>query len=788
MMWVPLLACLTAGIVSVPKCQRGPGPLLGAARLLAAVPGLCQRPENRCATSNAVTCTKCLALGPECGWCAQEDFMADTTQKGRCDTVFNLMKRGCQSDFVENPTVRVTIPSDRETNTQVTPGRVSVQLRPGSEANFMLKVRPLEKYPVDLYYLVDVSASMHNNIEKLNSVGFALSKKMANISIDFRLGFGSYVDKTVSPYISIHPGRIHNQCSDYNLDCMPPHGYIHVLSLTDNIAEFRNAVNKQKISGNIDTPEGGFDAMLQAAVCQSHIGWRKEAKRLLLVMTDQTSHLALDSKLAGIVIPHDGNCHLKDNVYIKATSMEHPSLGQLSEKLIDNNINVIFAVQGSQFHWYKDLLPLLPGTVARQIESQAANLNDLVVEAYQKLISEVKIQVDNQIQGLHFNITAICPDGSKKTGMEGCKNVGYNEEVLFNVSVTMKGCDTTGGRKYAILKPIGFNETAIVNVQKSCACQYGDSARHKRVWADETFSDGKHSHCSDNNCSSNRDDTLSSERCRRHQDQPICSGQGNCIDGKCFCYKNKLGKVYGKYCEMDDFSCPYHQGNLCSGNGECEAGKCKCFAGWEGDHCQCSLQSAKHCLNSKGQICSGRGKCVCGKCECTDPRSFGRLCEYCPTCNKACEENWNCVQCHHSNNASQAKLDRCTTSCAYLLHYIDQTSECFSGRSYFRVFSIIFIVTFLIGLLVVLIIRQIILQGSSNKVKSSADYRVSATKKIPLTRKSLAAQSLQRGKKPKLQPLKPEEERDPDFSHFFDTSHVYNKDKSLGNTFLLPWV
>ncbi|XP_049654659.1 integrin beta-8 isoform X4 [Accipiter gentilis] len=718
MMWVPLLACLTAGIVSVPKCQRGPGPLLGAVRLLAAVPGLCQRPENRCATSNAVTCTKCLALGPECGWCAQEDFMADATQKGRCDTVFNLLKRGCQSDFVENPTVRVTIPSDRETNTQVTPGKVSVQLRPGSEANFILRVRPLEKYPVDLYYLVDVSASMHNNIEKLNSVGFALSKKMENISLDFRLGFGSYVDKTVSPYISIHPGRIHNQCSDYNLDCMPPHGYIHVLSLTDNIAEFRNAVNKQKISGNIDTPEGGFDAMLQAAVCQ-----------------------------------------------------EHPSLGQLSEKLIDNNINVIFAVQGSQFHWYKDLLPLLPGTVARQIESQAANLNDLVVEAYQKLISEVKIQVDNQIQGLHFNITAICPDGSKKTGMEGCKNVGYNEEVLFNVSVTMKGCDTTGGRKYAILKPIGFNETAIVNVQKSCACQYGDSARHKRVWADETLSDGKQSHCSDNNCSSNRD-MLPSERCRPHQDQPICSGQGNCIDGKCFCYKTKLGKVYGRYCEMDDFSCPYHQGNLCSGNGECEAGKCKCYAGWEGDRCQCSLQSAKHCLNSKGQICSGRGKCVCGKCECTDPRSFGRLCEYCPTCNKACEENWNCVQCHHSNNASQAKLDQCTTSCAYLMHYIDQTSECFSGRSYFRVFSIIFIVTFLIGLLVVLIIRQIILQGSSNKVKSSADYRVSATKKIPLTRKRLAAQSLQRGKKPKLQPLKPEEERDPDFSHFFDTSHV----------------
>ncbi|CAM4532355.1 unnamed protein product [Caretta caretta] len=727
-MWIPLLAFLTAGIVSLQKCQRGPGPMLRAASVLAAVPGLCQRPENRCATSNALTCTVCLALGPECGWCSQEDFMSGATQKGRCDMIFNLIKKGCQSEFIENPTIRVTIPSDHKENTQVTPGEVSIQLHPGGKASFMLKVHPLEKYPVDLYYLVDVSASMHDNIEKLNSVGFDLSKKMANISIDFRLGFGSYVDKTASPYISIHPERIHNQCRDYNLDCMPPHGYIHVLSLTDNIAEFKNAVNKQKISGNIDTPEGGFDAMLQAAVCQSHIGWRKEAKRLLLVMTDQTSHLALDSKLAGIVIPNDGNCHLKDNVYIKATSMEHPSLGQLSEKLIDNNINVIFAVQGNQFHWYKDLLPLLPGTVARQIESQAANLNDLVVEAYQKLISEVKIQVDNQIQDLHFNVTAICPDGSRKTGMEGCKNVAYNEEVLFNVSVAMKGCGTTGGRKYVIIRPIGFNETTIINIYKNCACQCEDSARHKRICVDETFLNGESTHCEDTNCSSS-EDTFPSERCKLHPDQPICSGQGDCIGGRCLCHKTKLGKVYGKYCEMDDFSCPYYHGNLCAGNGECEVGKCKCFHGWEGDRCQCSSLTAEHCINSKGQICSGRGACICGKCECTDPRSFGRFCEYCPTCNNACDENRNCVQCHYSNNTSQTTHDQCKTSCAYMVHYIDPVSECFSDSSYFRIFFIIFIVTFLIGLLNVLIIRQIILQWNSNKVKSSSDYRASATKK-----------------------------------------------------------
>lgn len=51
------------------------------------------------------------------------------------------------------------------------------------------------------------------------------------------------------------------------------------------------------------------------------MGWRPEAKRLLLLMTDQPSHLALDSRLAGIVVPHDGLCHLEKNVYTGSTRM-----------------------------------------------------------------------------------------------------------------------------------------------------------------------------------------------------------------------------------------------------------------------------------------------------------------------------------------------------------------------------------------------------------------------------------------------------------------------------------
>ncbi|XP_049749247.1 integrin beta-8 isoform X2 [Elephas maximus indicus] len=705
------LTFFTVAFVCLQNCRRGPAQALRAAWVFSVVLGLGQSEDNRCADSNTASCAKCLALGPECGWCAQEVFVTGGSRSERCDIVSNLISKGCSVDSIEYPSVRV-IPSGNEINTQVTPGEVSIQLHPGAEANFMLKIHPLKKYPVDLYYLVDVSASMHNNIEKLNSVGNDLSRKMSLFSLDFRLGFGSYVDKTVSPYISIHPERIHNQCSDYNLDCMPPHGYIHVLSLTENITEFEKAVHRQKISGNIDTPEGGFDAMLQAAVCESHIGWRKEAKRLLLVMTDQTSHLALDSKLAGIVVPNDGNCHMKNNVYVKSTSMEHPSLGQLSEKLIDNNINVIFAVQGKQFHWYK------------------------------KLISEVKVQVENQVQGVYFNVTAICPDGSRKLGTDGCRNVTSNDEVLFNVTVTMKKCDVTGGKNYAIIKPIGFNETTKIHIHRNCSCQCDDRREAKGKCVDENFLDTNCFQCDDNKCHFD-EDQFPSESCKSHKDQPVCSGRGVCICGRCLCHKTKLGKVYGKYCEKDDFSCPYYLGNLCAGHGECEAGRCQCHSGWEGDWCQCPSASAQHCVNSKGQVCSGRGTCVCGRCECTDPRSIGRFCEHCPSCNTACNENWNCVQCLHPHNLSQAILDQCKSSCALMEHHsVDQTPECFSSPSYLRIFFIIFIVTFLIGLLKVLIIRQVILQWSSNKIKSSADYRGPASKKDKLILHSVCTRAV----------------------------------------------
>uniref|UniRef100_A0A3B5MYJ6 Integrin beta n=1 Tax=Xiphophorus couchianus TaxID=32473 RepID=A0A3B5MYJ6_9TELE len=302
-----------------------------------------------------------LQRGPQCAWCFQE--------VGMCTQVCVCVLLSCPHGKSASPSGQVH------------------KLKLGilcSEASFVVAVKQLERYPVDLYYLVDVSASMQENLDHvgLADLGVALSLRMTQHTSDLWLGFGSFVDKPVSPFMSVHPSKIDNPCR-YRGECVISHGFHHVLSMTGNISEFTRVMKRQRISANVDTPEGGLDAMLQAAVCQRAVGWRPEAKRLLLLMTDQPSHLALDSKLAGIVTPHDGRCHLDNNVYTGSTKMDHPSLGLLSDKLLENHIYPIFAVEKMQYQWYEELVKLLPGAILGKLGLfQAPNLIDLVVDAY----------------------------------------------------------------------------------------------------------------------------------------------------------------------------------------------------------------------------------------------------------------------------------------------------------------------------------------------------------------------------------------------------------------------
>lgn len=79
-------------------------------------------------------------------------------------------------------------------------------------------------------------------------------------------GFGSFVEKTVMPYISTTPAKLLNPCTG-DQNCTSPFSYKNVLKLTSDGKRFNTLVGQQQISGNLDSPEGGFDAIMQVAVC-----------------------------------------------------------------------------------------------------------------------------------------------------------------------------------------------------------------------------------------------------------------------------------------------------------------------------------------------------------------------------------------------------------------------------------------------------------------------------------------------------------------------------------------
>lgn len=68
------------------------------------------------------------------------------------------------------------------------------------------------------------------------------------------------------PYISTTPAKLRNPCTG-DQNCTSPFSYKNVLSLTSEGNKFNELVGKQHISGNLDSPEGGFDAIMQVAVC-----------------------------------------------------------------------------------------------------------------------------------------------------------------------------------------------------------------------------------------------------------------------------------------------------------------------------------------------------------------------------------------------------------------------------------------------------------------------------------------------------------------------------------------
>lgn len=639
--------------------------------------------EGSCLADSVVTCDECLQLSPHCAWCMQENFTDWISVSKRCATPDILLEEGCARDQLHFPVSGGEIlqarPLGKKTasvnSTQIHPQKMSLKLRPGSQVTFQVKIQHTEDYPVDLYYLMDLSASMFDDLQMIKDLGSTLSKEMAKLTSKFRMGFGSFVEKPVLPFIKITEEELANPCSTVSITCLPTFGYKHVLSLTSNTDKFNEIIAMQRVSANIDVPECGFDAVMQVSVCGDKIGWRNDSMRLLVFVSDADSHFGMDSKMAGIVVPNDGQCHLDvNNEYSMSTVQEYPTLGQLIDKVVENNILLIFAVTEDQKHNYKNYANLIPGATVGVLATNSRNILELIVTAYKELRSEIELEVVGDTEDLHLSFTSICPNGTILPDLKQCSNIKPGETVLFNVTVELPGCLTSV--RHFSLKPVGLQDVLEVELDSLCSC---DCPRPQEANSSQctkgqgTFQCGV-CVCQQGflgaQCECNEESALLSN-CLENNEAEICNGQGHCYCGQCVCHASSFGRIYGRYCECDNYSCVRFHGELCGGHGECDCGECHCQSGWIGEYCNCST-SAEACTSDDGTLCSGRGKCECGHCVCSVPGASGDKCEKCPTCGDACNSARACVECH-----LQVKGDvrLCNESCASSKISINTTAD-----------------------------------------------------------------------------------------------------------------
>ncbi|KAL6266943.1 hypothetical protein P5V15_000028 [Pogonomyrmex californicus] len=572
--------------------------------------------------------------------------------------------------------------SRRQEAVQMWPQEVNLKLRINEAFRMSFAYSQAEDYPVDLYYLMDLSKSMEDDKKKLSDLGQLLVESMSKITSNFRLGFGSFVDKVVMPYVNTVPKSLIEPCDR----CASPYGYRNIMRLSQDTSKFAGLVRNASVSGNLDAPEGGFDAIMQAIVCRNQIGWREKARRLLVFSTDAGFHYAGDGKLGGIIKPNDGLCHLDaSGTYTHSSLQDYPSISQINLKVKQNAINIIWAVTEEQINVYKRLMKHVEGSFAGKLSDDSSNVVELIREQYDAISSSVEMK-DTASSAIKVKYFSSCLGSGSLIETSKCDGlkVGTKVEFIAEIEVTSCPANRSEWKQKFDIYPVGINETLTVNLEMLCDCECereGHMYEEKspecngvgtlKCGVCECYDGffGKRCECSPHQELTGFDKHFQS--CRPDNTTLVdCSGRGTCACGQCECEEreNPDEIISGHFCECDNFSCDRDQGKLCSDHGTCECGQCVCNSGWTGPSCNCR-SSNDSCIapgTTNGILCSGHGDCICGECICHEEgniRYSGKHCNKCPTCPSRCEELKPCVQCQMYGTGNYSDPEECARNC-----------------------------------------------------------------------------------------------------------------------------
>ncbi|XP_047612534.1 integrin beta-4 isoform X4 [Phacochoerus africanus] len=653
--------------------------LLLAALLSVSFPG---DMANRCKKAQVKSCTECIRVDKDCAYCTDEMF-----KERRCNTQAELVAAGCrlESMVVMESSFEITEETQIDTTlrrSQVSPQGLRVRLRPGEERHFELQVFEPQESPMDLYILMDFSNSMSDDLDNLKKMGQDLANVLRQLTSDYTIGFGKFVDKVSVPQTDMRPEKLKEPWPNSD----PPFSFKNVISLTEDVEEFRTKLKGERISGNLDAPEGGFDAILQTAVCTRDIGWRPDSTHLLVFSTESAFHYEADGAnvLAGIMKRNDEECHLDaTGTYTQYKAQDYPSVPTLVRLLGRHNIIPIFAVTNYSYSYYEKLSSYFPVSSLGVLQEDSSNILDLLREAFDRIRSNLDIRALESPRGLRTEVTSkmfLKTDTGSfhiRRGEVGTYQVQLRaiEDLDGTHVCQLPGADQKGNIH---LKP-SFSDGLRMDVGiicDVCSCELQKEEQSPRCSFHGDFMCG-HCVCSEGwsgktcNC---RTGSLSDlEPCLREGEEKPCSGRGECQCGHCVCYGE--GRYEGQFCEYDNFQCPRTSGFLCNDRGRCSMGQCVCEPGWTGLSCDCPLSNAT-CIDSNGGVCNGRGYCECGRCHCNQQSLYtDTVCEINHSAIRLglCEDLRSCVQCQ-AWGTGEKKGHTCK-ECSFKVKMVDELKK-----------------------------------------------------------------------------------------------------------------
>ncbi|KAF1552356.1 Integrin beta-4, partial [Eudyptes moseleyi] len=621
--------------------------------------GLCQRNKNnRCVLSRVKSCTECIRVDKDCSFCTDKSF-----EEPRCDLRENLLRYGCGEASIVYTRGEMQTQQNFSINTslqrtQVSPQAMFMRLRAGEEMSFNMDVFQPSESPVDLYILMDFSYSMSDDLDNLKSMGQNLAEFLRNLTSNYTIGFGKFVDKVSSPQTDMRPEKLREPWN--NADS--PFSFKNVIRLTSNINYFSQELRKERISGNLDAPEGGFDAILQTAVCKDKIGWRKDSTHLLVFSTESAFHYEADGTnvLAGILARNDEQCHLDTvGTYTYDTKQDYPSVPTLVRLLGQHNIIPIFAVTNHSYSYYEKLHKYFPISEIGVLQEDSSNIVDLLHTAFERIRSKMDIRADFVPKAMKTEFTSSTYNKTES----GSFHISRGEVGKFNMRV--KALEYIGGQHVCSLpekdrqgiihvKPTYLTDSLQVTASvicDVCPCEQQQEFNSPKCNFHGDFVCGQcicHPGWRGDTCDCSPASSPNNEACIRPGDVEPCSGRGECLCGKCQCYSEDLTQRFdGAFCQYDVLQCPRTSGFLCNDRGRCSKGACVCESGWEGPGCECPT-SSDTCIDSRGGICNNHGRCECGRCICDKASLYtSSTCEisYSLGFQAVCESIRDCVRC-----------------------------------------------------------------------------------------------------------------------------------------------